>query len=371
MILFFILHASSLRPAQGRLFILVFLILHPASFTLAVSAPYASVERDYEIQFPTDEGSHPQFRTEWWYATGWLERTSGEPLGFQVTFFRTRPFEDNANPSAFTPHQVIFAHAAIADERVSKLVHEQKAARAGFGLAGAKEGVMNVWIGDWFFRDEGDSYAASIRGEEFTLELRFTGSQPLLQGENGFSRKGKNSESASHYYSLPQLVVSGKVTLQGKTESVSGKAWLDHEWSSRLLEEEAVGWDWIGINFADGGALMAFQIRDAKGAEHWAGATYRSPEGATQAFDPAQIQFTPLQSWRSPRTGTTYPVQWRVRAGNVEVMVVPMMADQELDSRTSTGALYWEGAVRAYRENELVGKGYLELTGYDKPLRLN
>jgi predicted secreted hydrolase len=337
-----------------------------------LSVPYATVERHYEIGFPADEGSHPQFRTEWWYATGWLDRTSGEPLGFQVTFFRSRPLADNANPSAFAPHQIILAHAAVADARNAQLIHEQKSARAGFGLAGAKEGVMDVWAGDWFFRRGENSYTARIQAAQFAFDLRLKPTQPpLLQGEQGFSRKGNKLESASHYYSLPQLAVSGNVVLAGKTEAVSGTAWLDHEWSSSLLEEQAVGWDWIGINLADGGALMAFQIRDVQGAEHWAGGSYRDPEGNVQTFNPDQIRFTPLNTWRSPRTGTSYPVQWRVRAGDLEVTVVPLMMDQELDARNSTGALYWEGAVRAYREGQLVGKGYLELTGYDKPLRLN
>ncbi|MGH8726784.1 MAG: lipocalin-like domain-containing protein [Burkholderiales bacterium] len=376
----FILHPSSLRQAQGRLFILAFLILHPfgepragpSCFNLAFSAPYASVERGYQLTFPADEGSHPEFRTEWWYATGWLASASGKPFGFQVTFFRTRLFEENANPSAFAPRQILFAHAAIADERAAKLVHDEIAAREGFGLAGAKEGEMNVWIKDWHFRDAGDYYSARVHADEFALDLRLTPTQaPLLQGDEGFSRKGTSVESASHYYSLPQLAVSGSVTVDGKIEAVMGKAWLDHEWSSTLLEDEAVGWDWIGINLADGAALMAFQIRDKKGGKHWAGGSYRSAQGSVGTFGPDEISFTPLKMWQSPRTGTTYPIEWRVRAGEVELMISPLMEDQELNARTSTGTLYWEGAVRAYRKGELIGKGYLELTGYNKPLRLD
>jgi predicted secreted hydrolase len=46
------------------------------------------------------------------------------------------------------------------------------------------------------------------------------------------------------------------------------------------------------------------------------------------------------------------------------------MDDQELDARASTGTIYWEGAVTAFREKTAVGKGYLELTGYWQPMRL-
>jgi predicted secreted hydrolase len=333
---------------------------------------YAPVEREYELVFPRDEGSHPQFRTEWWYATGWLETKSGESLGFQITFFRSRPFSEIENPSAFAPEHILFAHAAIADANKGKLVHEQRSARAGFDLAGAKEREMNVWIRDWIFRREHKHYIARVQAEQFELDLKFMPEQrPLLQGDRGFSRKGKNAESASHYYSLPQLAVTGSLSRDGKSEIVSGNAWLDHEWSSTLLEADAVGWDWIGINLADGGALMVFQIRDSRGREHWAGGSYRDRDGALRTFGPEQIEFTALSHWKSPRSGTTYPIEWRVMVADFEVTLRPMMQDQELDARSSTGALYWEGAVRAYQNGELAGRGYLELTGYDKPLRLN
>jgi predicted secreted hydrolase len=46
------------------------------------------------------------------------------------------------------------------------------------------------------------------------------------------------------------------------------------------------------------------------------------------------------------------------------------MDDQENDTRLSTGAIYWEGAVRAYQEGTEVGRGYLELTGYGERLKL-
>jgi predicted secreted hydrolase len=333
---------------------------------------YAAVDRDHHIVFPEDEGSHPDFRIEWWYATGWLSTSAGAPLGFQVTFFRTRPFSEMANPSAFAPRQIILAHAALADPAEGRLKHAQQSARAGFGLAGAEEGEMNVWIDDWSFRREADRYIARVYSDDFSFELSLQATQaPLLQGERGFSRKGNNPESASHYYSLPQLEVTGVLRRDGNSDHVTGTAWLDHEWSSTLLEPDAVGWDWIGINLEDGAALMAFQIRNANGAEHWAGGTLRTRDGEVRTFGVAEIDFIPLRSWRSPRSGTIYPVEWRVHAGQLDVTLVPLMHDQELDARGTAGALYWEGAVRAYRDGMLLGKGYLEMTGYNAPLRLD
>lgn len=325
----------------------------------------------YPLQFPRDAGSHPEFRIEWWYVTGWLQAADGHPLGFQVTFFRARPQRQHGNPSAFTPHQVIVAHAALSDPRHGRLIHTQRAVRAVFDLAGAAPGDTRVWTDDWKLERRGAGYRADIADGTLEIELTLTPSQPpLLQGTQGFSRKGPAPESASYYYSEPHLKVSGAVSNGGTRRPVTGSAWLDHEWSSSYLPEQASGWDWIGINLADGGALMAFRMRDRRGGAFWAGGAHRRADGEVEIHEPPDIDFKPGREWRSPRTGTVYPVSWTIRAGTLAITIEPLMDDQEHDTRRSTGAIYWEGAVRAYRGGVEVGRGYLELTGYGRPLAL-
>jgi predicted secreted hydrolase len=186
----------------------------------------------------------------------------------------------------------------------------------------------------------------------------------------GLSRKGPRPESASYYYSIPQLDTTGTVMRNGRSESVRGVAWLDHEWSSSYMDERAVGWDWIGMNLDDAGALMAFRMRNAAGGSLWSGGAYRGQAAHAQAFAPEAVRFAPLRHWRSPRTGTNYPVAWRVSAGAHELDVEPLFDDQESDTRATTGAVYWEGAVRAMRAGKAIGRGYLELTGYWRRLNL-
>jgi predicted secreted hydrolase len=319
------------------------LALAPLTAARADPAAYPAVT-PRALVFPRDHGAHPEFRTEWWYVTGWLE----EAMGFQVTFFRARPEEESNNPSSFNPRQILFAHAAIADPKRGRLVHEERAARAGLSLAQAELGRTAVWIDDWRLEMEGDRYRARIPGRELDLDLAFVApGAPLLQGENGLSRKGRRPEEASYYYSRPHLAVAGK--LDGR--EVKGEAWLDHEWSSAYLAPEAVGWDWCGINLFNGGSLMAFRMRDR------AGKTYYAPPG---------VSIVPLRTWRSPRTGVEYPVSMQVN----DLRLEPLMDDQELDARASSGTIYWEGAVTAYKDQIAVGHGYLELTGYWKPMKL-
>lgn len=334
------------------------------------AASFAGVVPGYRLQFPRDEGSHPDFRVEWWYITGWLEE-AGKPLGFQVTFFRARPELKHDNPSAFTPRQIMIAHAALSDPAHGKLLSAQRAAREGFGLAGAAEGRTQVWMDDWRLQQEENSYRASVPAQEFSFDLTFVAEQPpLLQGDNGLSRKGPAPESASYYYSLPHLKVSGALTRGGIRRKAAGTAWMDHEWSSQYLERDATGWDWIGINLEGGAALMAFRMRDRKGGSLWAGGTLRGGDGRVETFSPEQVQFIARREWRSARTGTTYPVSWIVRAGRLELAIEPLFDDQEHDARASTGTIYWEGAVRALRDGRPAGTGYLELTGYWQRMNL-
>jgi predicted secreted hydrolase len=333
---------------------------------------HAQVLPGYRIRFPEDEGSHPQFRTEWWYITGWLEGARRKPFGFQITFFRARAEIDEINPSAFTPRQVMIAHAALSDATRGHLTHDQKLARAAFGLAGADSDRVRVWLDNWSLVQERDAYRAHISAREFALDLAFSQTQPpLLQGDDGLSRKGPKPESASYYYSFPHLRVEGTVGESSRLESVKGSAWLDHEWSSSYMDERASGWDWIGINFDDGGALMAFRMRSRDtGRKFWAGGAYRSPKGVRRALLPDEIEFVPLRSWQSPRTGATYPIVWRVDIPGLSITIEPLMNDQEHDTRASVGTVYWEGAVTALVDNKPAGRGYLELTGYWRAMKL-
>jgi len=338
----------------------------------AQKVEFPEVVRDRRLAFPRDHGAHPEFRIEWWYITGWLQpRVGAGELGFQITFFRARNEYASDNPSRFTPRQILFAHAALADPRHGRLLHDQRAAREGLTLAGAETAATRVWIDDWRLEQTALGVTGVIPAREFTLHLDFLGErEPLLQGEDGFSRKGPRAREASYYYSRPQLAASGTLARGRRETPVRGRAWLDHEWSSAYLPPEAAGWDWIGINLEDGGALMAFVMRAKGGGVHYAGGTLARADGTRRSFGPQEVRFEPLRLWRSPRTGVEYPVAMRVVTAGQEWVLEPMMDDQELDSRLSTGTIYWEGAVRVSSEGREVGRGYLELTGYWKPMTM-
>ncbi len=345
------------------------------------------------LSFPRDFGAHPDFRTEWWYLTG--HATSGaREFGFQITFFRTRVEATQAMTSRFAARQLIFAHAAVTDVQGKKLWHDQRIARssgaAGIDMASASETDTAVRLRDWSLQRESvraelaeaprSRYTALVAGSDFSLDLQFTETQAvLLQGAQGLSRKGPQAAQASYYYSQPQLGVRGRIALKGQKFNIDDNgpraAWLDHEWSQALLDAGAVGWDWIGMNLFDGGALTAFRLRDAAGGTLWDGGSFRAgkdgAKGVPYIFGRGEAIFRPVRRWTSPLSQASYPVEWIVRTPADIYTVRAVIDNQELDSRNSTGAIYWEGLSELLdSQGQRVGRGYLEMTGYANPLRL-
>ncbi len=364
--------AKSMPSLLVNLLITVFSIFALPAQVTAEPPRIAQVSPRTVLSFPRDFGAHPDFRTEWWYATGWLQTADGQQLGFQVTFFRSATEHERSNPSKFAPKQLIVAHAALSDPAIGKLQHDQRVARAGFGLAQVAESTTDIKLGKWSMRRATDGrYHVTLPARDFSFDLTLTPTQPvLLQGVQGYSRKGPKPEQASHYYSEPHLQVSGAITRDGKTITVNGSAWLDHEWSSTVLDPKAVGWDWVGANLDDGRALMAFRIRGADGSSLWQHASLREKDGRLTQVNGDAIRFTPVRFWRSPRTQARYPVEVTLEIQQQRWQLRPLQDDQELDSRQSTGAVYWEGAITLERDGRREGRGYLEMTGYVKPLKL-
>ena len=343
------------------------------------------------LVFPRDHGAHPEYRTEWWYATGVLHTTHGDELGFQVTFFRSRGVstaDATATPSRFEPRQLLFAHAALSDVLHQRLWHAQAIARwndtSTARVAMAALNDTDVRLQGWSLRRHAQEgvYHAQIGDAQAALDLRLTPTQPLiLQGDLGYSRKGPDPEQASHYYTVPQLRVAGTVRRPQRpsdapspaSEAVTGWAWLDHEWSETLLHPDAVGWDWIGMNLHSGAALTAFRLRRADGSALWAGGSWRTNGTASvRPFAADAVRWQALAWWQSPLSNARYPVRWRIDTPIGTFEVQAKFDAQELDSRASTGTIYWEGLseLRDPDTQVVQGLGYLEMTGYAQRLRL-
>jgi predicted secreted hydrolase len=327
----------------------------------------SAVRRGRALRFPRDHGAHLGATIEWWYITGWLGSEAAPTLGFQITFFRSRTGLADGNTSRFAARQLLFGHAAVTRLQPGRHLHAETIARWSGDPAAERAAASvtdnNLRLAGWTLRRDGDRYLARLPTGGFDIDLQLERRQPLLlQGDAGFSRKGPEEAQASHYYSEPQLGVAGRVGLGGPGQA---------EWSHELLHPLAVGWDWIGINLFDGGALTAFRLRRRDGSTLWAGGSWRPAGGAVRAFAPDEVQMSAGRRWTSPGSAGVYPVQWRIDCPAGRFDVNALLDAQELDSRSSTGTIYWEGLSELLAPGgRRVGLGYLEMTGYVSPLRL-
>jgi predicted secreted hydrolase len=337
----------------------------------ATAAEWARIAAPPAFIFPRDHGSHPAFRTEWWYVTGQLADPSGRRYGFQLTFFRRGldPSPPTPGSSALRARQVLAAHLAVTEIGQRTMRFAERVRRIAAGLAGASEDDLDVFLERWQMRRHPSgviTLAAEDRDGGLTLTVELRPEKPLvLQGEGGVSRKGPEPGNASAYVSFTRLAAFGRLSLDGRERSVQGEAWFDHEWGSSRLGDGGVGWDWLGLRLADGRELMLYRLRTGGGnAAPESAGTLVERDGSARHLASGEFTLEPLSWWVSPRTGARYPARLRVRVpgAGLDLEVCPEVADAELDTRASTGTVYWEGPIAV--TGTVPGEGYAELTGY-------
>jgi predicted secreted hydrolase len=331
---------------------------------------YARAVAPRAFHFPEDHGPHEEFRTEWWYWTGNLQTAEGRAFGYQLTLFRNALApEAVARASEWGTRQLYMGHFALSDIEAKRFHAFQRFNRAALGLAGARTQPFRVWLEDWEAKALQDGalpmrLAAEAQGVGLSLELE-EGKPPVLQGNQGLSQKG-GGEGASYYYSLTRMPSRGTVTVEGRTYAVTGTSWMDREWSTVGLDASQIGWDWFALQLSDDTELMYYQLRlrDGAVAPRSAG-SFVPPGGAAVQLQREDVTVEVRGTWKSPRSGVTYPARWHlsVPSQGLELDVTPAQADQEMPVLV----LYWEGAVTltgTRAGQPVTGRGYVELTGY-------
>lgn len=337
----------------------------------AGAGEWQRVEGPPALAFPADHGAHPELRTEWWYLTANLEGDDGRRYGVQVTFFRQGldPSAPEPGDSPLRARQALAAHVAVAEVDGGRFRHAERLRRVDGGFAGFANDDLGIWLGDWRLeRGAGDVLTARAgdRAAGLGVALEYRPTKPLvLQGEDGWSRKGPETGNASAYLSFTRLEVMGTLELDGCEVRVTGSGWFDHEWGTSQLGEGVVGWDWFSLRLEGDVELMVYRLRRADGGvDSFSSGTLVRADGATRRLALADVGLAPTGEWTSPATGATYPSGWRITVPDegLELEVTPLLRGAELDSRASTGTVYWEGPVTVSGSH--AGEGYAELTGY-------
>ncbi len=332
---------------------------------------YAVAKEPRTFRFPSDHGPHPKFRNEWWYLTGNLDGQNGERFGFELTIFRflLTPSVQRQQASRWQSDQVYIGHFAISDVGNEQFHVAQRFSRGSMGLAGARAEPFRVWVEDWSIAARpgaATTWRVQAADQDMSLDLNLTQLKPpVLNGQNGLSRKAAEPGNASYYYSISRLQTEGLLQIGTQRFAVSGFSWLDREWSSSALSADQAGWDWFALQLDDGSELMLYQLRRLDGSrDPFSAGTWISRSGDSNHLDASEFRIDITQFWDSP-LGSRYPNAWQLSVPSLDLQldVQPVMDDQEL----RTTVLYWEGAVDVSGKRngkKLGGRGYVELTGY-------
>lgn len=327
----------------------------------------------WEYVFPRDHGAHPDFKTEWWYFTGNLSDETGREFGFQVTLFRHGIRAEKTAASRFVVRDIIFGHFGLSDLSARRFAFAERISRGAFGEAGSGPPPRVAWLDSWEIAwdpptENAPHGTARIRAEDRgrTLALRLVPAKgPVFHGTDGVSQKAQGPGRASHYYSFTRMAAEGELVWDGPPRRVRGNAWFDREWASNQLAPEQVGWDWFSLQFEDGTELMLYQLRlENGGADPESSGTWVDADAKARHLKRSDFHIEPGRKWE------VYPVEWKISipAMGMELAVRAAFDPQEM----ALGPLaYWEGAIRAEGTREGVStraKGYMELTGYRRPL---
>ena len=324
------------------------------------------------LQFPTDHGPHPEFRNEWWYATGNLSDAAGRQFGYQLTLFRialspTPPVAD----SAWRTHQIYMGHFALTDVAGNRHYGFERFSRGAVGLAGAQATPFRVWLEDWaLIGSESDVFPLRLRAQqgEIALDLTLNIAKPMvLQGDRGLSQKNAEPGNASYYYSYTRLPTQCLVRVGDHSFAVSGASWLDREWSTSALGPDQRGWDWFALQLDDGRDFMFYRLRRNDGSmDPFSRGVLVEAGGQARSLRWDEVELQPLGEWASPNSGDRYPAGWRLRvsAEKLDLTITPKVADQEMRLTVR----YWEGVVAVTGhagDQPMNGQGYLEMTRYE------
>ena len=336
-----------------------------------VNPPYREALPGYAFSFPRDHFEHADFRTEWWYYTGNVWSADGHRFGFELVFFRQgERVGARDNPSSWRVNDVYLANAALTDIDGKHFTWHERVNRAGPGIAGVNFAQQRVWNGNWSVNWKNENQTLTATAEDFSFHLKATPAKPfVIQGENGVSQKAAGLGRASHYVSFPLLSVTGAIQTGDRTFKVSGQAWMDHEWFTHQLQNNQTGWDWFSIQLDNKTELMLFELRHKDGSvDPYSSGTYIGVDGSARHLTSRDFTLRPLETWQSPKTQGRYPIAWSIHIPSLhlDLQCRALLHDQELAG--SRGAKYWEGAVDYSGSQH--GVGYLEMTGYDKPVAL-
>ncbi|MDR3582225.1 MAG: lipocalin-like domain-containing protein, partial [Candidatus Pacebacteria bacterium] len=278
------------------------------------------------IKLPEDMHPHDAV-IEWWYFNGLLKDAKGNKYSFMDCLFRADvkkvdiPYLKSFAGRLKSSRYVTFAHSVMADLGRKKSMKEVQNISLTSRDSFTKPlffvdyidpvSVMDGFVVNEIAETKPGTFHVRTKWADLTMESRKT---PMLEGGKGFIVvRGRQS----FYYSLTDLRTKGAIHIDGRWVPVTGRSWMDHQWSDTSYTKDR--WTWFSIQLDDGTDLMCVEYADKKGKDQVI--DVRGSRGRAAHYERAVFSHD-RRVWKSGTTKAEYPLSWTIAVpdGNIELV---------------------------------------------------
>lgn len=315
----------------------------------------------WELELPADHGVHSEARTELWQVSAHLADEDGQPVGVQFLLVRIGLAGPDAPPptSSWEARELYRGHVVLVEAADSTSVAQERFARGMAGLAGydANRGELRLdnWSLEFPVQADPGQWTLNTGPGDIRVELNLTPEKESFRVDgDAVPFRG---------YAFSRLRAEGTVGTQAGQRSVSGSAWFEHLWGELPIPGGTpVASDRLQVQLDDGSELSVVRSRRLDGTgTPTVEALLIDAEGTIVAFDDDAAQLELARRWQGAEAA--WPLDWRLRLGDLRLAITPVMDAQEHDFMVSV----WSGLVRAqgqHGDRPVSGLGTLQLTGY-------
>lgn len=165
-------------------------------------------------------------------------------------------------------------------------------------------------------------------------------------------------------YAFPSMRTTGTLTVDGKTEKMSGTGWLDRQWGDLPSDDPTMRWTWMPFRLPNNDVLAVWDNVNGKSETAWA--TLMHPDGSYELAEVEPLAEGVDRTWTSPHTGKTYATRWHVKIPSLKTkLTISTLGPDEQESGHGDDGVYEVPAayVGTYGGRRVTGKTYTEQAG--------
>ncbi len=330
-----------------------------------------------EIAFPADEGRHAGEPVEWWYVSGHITTATNKEYSFMLTYFY---YPTSVSIFNFDGFRIL----NLTDESDGTFYQDTKAVNYTTLSASGLDIAANLFpSGSEYWRNKEDTgnmpipFEYELNASSTDVSISFdleTTKRPLIVGGDGLFDQGL--ANYTYYYSQTANTVSGSLTVNGTTETVTGSAWIDRQYGN-FNPFTGEDYEWFSIKLDNGMDFNLWNIFTADrevpdNAKYKILSAYVDENQNTQ-YTISDFEIERLEYFFTPDNLRSYSKKWRLTSAskNIDLVITSNYETSEVNI-TELSFLFYEGATTVAGTvdgNAVTGIGFAELLhNYEHPV---